>query len=374
MITFEASAGLQPRLESIEEAIKDPYLPSGLPMPLNLLEPLSRDKRTGRPPPSLSASRLGPVWPVNEHMSVKPKHLRVRVPGPLPALPAISSRVRYHRSASSANKSSLVASLDMEFAPFSQDDIELTEVAMRLSGGTAVDLGRGIAPKLPLHSKPRDGIVFLYSLQPDTMPTDPGTRTSKTLDVTIKASVLVSKECRPVIQMHWKTAVEFALASNSTIGAPGQTLQRPNRPSNTVGTSSSSAVNNMLLPNRVNPTQPDDTRRQQRAVSASDLGVTISFTAPKTAILHERFTWDVVIHNRSSKLRKLAISAVPKRLNGDGKGEPAKPGSPSANGPKNLDMDIAEAFVDENVLYAMQKSAMTKPSDILSLSATVETG
>ncbi|KAL9128388.1 MAG: hypothetical protein Q9217_002912 [Psora testacea] len=373
MITFKGFAFLQAKPESIYEAIKDPYLPSGVPLPQNLFEPLRPDKRSGGPEPSLSASRLYRVQPLSEEKSLKYKPLTVHVPGAFSALPALSSRVRYHRLANADSTFTLVVSLDMEIAPFSQEDIKVTEVRMRLSGGSAVDLGRGLVPKLPLHCKPRDCIVFLYSLVLDDLLMGSAMSMSETLDIIINATVLVSDVCRPAIQMHWKTGVDCSSALKPNLfKAPGQSIQSSNRPPSLTVTSSSTPVNSIPPSSRDGCTKQDAAPALQIAVSVDESGLTITFTAPKTVYVLEPFTWDVLILNGSSKPRRLAISAVPKRSNGGGKGHPSMHATSSGGLPGSTNM--AAAVMDEDELYAMQKTSIYRPSGVMSLSSTVEIG
>ena len=372
MIVFIASAVLKPRFESSNQLSKDPFLSSGVPVPQNLLEPLGRSKRSQEPGPGLSTTRIHRVLSLDIDTPFKTRQLRVHVPEAFHALPAISSRIRYHKSANSASNSPLVASLNMEIAPFTQDDVEITQVTMKLSDGLAQDLGQGLTPKLPLHCRPRDSIVFLYSLAPDIVSTDSTLANSRTLDVTINAIVLVSDECRPSIQMHWKTGVDFSSALNPTFRAPSRSMQRPHRSADLPISFSSSAVNIIDASAGDGHTQLDVPYTRQRAISIGGLGVTITFTTPKSVTVGEAFAWEVVILNNSSKPCRLAISAIPKRNSVDGKEYQARPTSSPAN-----DLEIIKtlkAIVDEDALYTMQKAMISRPSGIISLSPTVEVG
>ncbi|KAL9104268.1 MAG: hypothetical protein Q9163_000764 [Psora crenata] len=373
MIIFKGSAVLQPRPETIDQAINDPYLPSGVHLPENLLEPLSLDSRPGESKPALSASRLryGVERPKID-TSLKAQPLTIHVPDAFPALPAISSRVRYHRSVDPASKCTLVVALDIEIAPFSQEEIELTNVAMRLSGGSIADLGQGRDPKLPLQCKPRDGLVFLYSLTPDSFTTESAISTSRTLEIIINATVLVSEVCRPTIQMHWKTKVDFSSVLNPAFGVPGQSIQRSIGPPSVLVASSSAHINSTphLLPEAY--MGHDTAHARQSAISTGELGITITFTAPRTVNVQKAFAWDIMVTNGSSKPRRLEISADLKQGQGIIEGNPSRPSLPSADGPKRR--EVADAVMDKQVLHALQRTVISEPSSIISVSANVGTG
>ena len=353
-------------------AEKDTFLPSGMPLTQNLLEPLKSDSSSAGAGPALPASIFQKLQSLNEDVLAKLKPMKVHVPGALPALPAITSRIRYHRPANPVSKFALVAALDMETAPFSQDEIEIKAIDMRLSGGTAMDLGQGIAPKLPLNCRPRDGIGFLYSLVPTGLSNKMAVNVSRSLDVTIDATVLASPECRPSVQMHWKTNVNFSSTQNSTHGALDQSLQSSNKSHEQSVTVSQLAGNGMWLSARDVQQRPGFAQSQHGGATISDLGVTISFTAPKNVYVRKPFVWDCLILNSSSRPRKLAISAYPKRSKGDVRGRSLHPPISSANYPASGNM--AKAVVNETVLYALHRHARPGPAEIISMSATIEIG
>ena len=364
MITFKAGAVLQPSADQIDRATSDPYLLSGIPQPENLLEPLKGSERSSAEGPSLSAARLSRVTPVSDDARTQVQPLKVSVPGAFRALPAISSRVRYHKSNSPGSRASLVASLDMEMAPFSTDDIEITSVDLHISGGSAIDLGQGLIPKLPLRCRSRDNIVFLYRLALDNIFEDSAPGMTRNLDITINATVLTTDQCRPHIQMHWKTGVDFTTTLNPVYGAPGQSMQRSNRPPNLAVSGTSASVTN-----NSNSSQ-DGPRGRQRAVSVSDLGVTITFTAPSRVYVREPFNWDVLVLNGSNKTQRLALVAIPRLSRRERNEHGGADISSSAATRKHS--DVGDAVVDENLLYTMQKTALADPTDVISLSANVE--
>ena len=365
IITFRARAVLQPSVNQVDEILEDPYLPSGEPLPVNLLEALMGNVGVEAKVPSVSASRLYQVQSPVHEMNKQTRPMRVNVPAAFRALPAISSRVRYHKSSLAGNKTSLVASLDLEMAPFSSDDIEITDVELQLSGGTAIDLGKGLAPRLPSNYKPRDNLVFLYRLILDDLHEDPARGMARSLDIAVKATVLVSDQCRPSIEMHWKTAVDFLNAVNPAYGGPGQSLQRSHRPSS-LPISGTSAISHETSGISLNRPSSGQGRRD-----VGNFGVTITFTAPPKIFVGQPFNWEVLVLNSSSKPQRLVITAVPKRITKEFRERQAYLSSATA---RPNPFEIANAMVDENTLYDMQKAAMVQTTAIASLSTSVDIG
>ena len=380
MVEFKASGILSPGEEQIKQ-LRDPYLPSGVPASVNLLEPLSHDPTLKGIEPRLTASRLSRVQPLNRGVNVSNRILKSGYPSRFPAVPAISSRVHYTRSKNHAGKASLIASLDLETSPFSNEDVELTGVSMTLSEGLSEDLVGPYRPNVPWICRPKDLAVYLFRLTLNNSPPDGLSATAaQMVEVTIDAIVLASDTCRPKIHMRWKTGVDFSAALNPIYGAPGQSMQRGRRPTSLPVTPG--IPNNNTVPvsaredDEGQPLSPSGPRTRQRATSVSDLGITVSFTAPKTVLVGQPFKWDILVLNGSSRPRRLAITAIPRRRR-DWKSHAPKSSTASNGGIYSKEGDTAEAIVDENVLYAMQRNttvASESQSQVLCLSTDVRIG
>ena len=379
MIEFKAVGVLSPGGEQ-SKYLQDPLLPSGVPTSINLLEPLSNDPALKGSEPRLTASRLSRVQPMSRNLDVSNRTLRSARPSRFPAVPAISSRVHYTRSKNHAGKASLVASLDLETSPFSNENIELGELSMLLSEGITEDLV-GPHKSIPWICRPKDFAVFLFRLTLNSsLPDGPSATAAQMVEVSIDATVLVSESCRPKIQMRWKTGVDFSAALNPTYGAPGQSMQRNRRPTSLP--MAPHAANNNTVPvsaredDEVVPTSPNGPPTRQRATSVSDLGITVTFSAPDQIRVGERFQWDVLVLNGSTRPRRLTIMAIPKRKR-DWKGHAPKSSTASVGGVYHQDSATAEAIVDENLLYAMQRNTMAgleSQSQVLCLSTEVKIG
>ena len=379
MIEFKAVAILSPGQDQIKQ-LQDPYLPSGVPASANLLEPLSHDPNLEGLEPRLPASRLSRVQPLNRGLAVNNRILKTAHPSRFPAVPALSSRVHYTRSKNHAGKASLVASLDLEASPFSNENIELEKVSMTLSEGSTEDL-IGTHKPVPWICQSKDLAVYLFRLTlNNSFPDGPSATAAQMVEISIDATVLVSETCRPKIHMRWKTGVDFSAALNPVFGAPGQSMQRNRRPTSLPVTPG--LPNNNTVPvsaredDEAAPLSPNGPRTRQRAASVSDLGVTVTFTAPQTVRIGVPFKWDILVLNGSSRPRKLAIMAIPRRRR-DWKGHVPKSSTASIGGVHHKEGDTADAVVDENMLYAMQRNTVIgteSQSQVLCLSTEIKIG
>jgi len=375
MVVFKPSVILSPIKEEHGDGVRDPYLPSGIPGSMNLLESLKGDPNLQDAVPKLTGSRLSSIAPLALSEALSAGNLKVIPQKAFRALPAISSKVRYSRSNGRSGRASIIASLDIEAAPFSKDNIEITRIDMDLPDGLAEDLGRGHAPMLPLACQPKDNPVCLYRLTPDDAAAESSKpATGRTVLVSIQATVLVSKICRPNIEMRWKTGEDFSTALNPTYGAPGQSMQRPSRPRSLSTAPSTSNVNNLpaTARERDSSTSVGVNQTRQRAISVSDFNLSVTFTAPRTVRVGKPFSWDVLVLNRSSKPRQLTLTIIPKRNRGANKGHLPQSSTPSAV--ERKESDTAEAVFDEILLYGMQRNAGVEAAQVIGLSTDVRVG
>ena len=375
MIVFKPSATLQPRTEGPDDKIRDPILQSAVPASINLLESLKGDPALHGAAPKLSAAKLTSVKPSTYSEATSDSTLRLSAQKAFRAVPAISSRVRYSRLNGYKGKSSVIASLDIETAPFSKDSITIIEIDMQLSEGSIEKLGDGHAPALPLNCRAKDNPIFLYRLIPnDALYNSSSSSSARTVLITVYASVLVSDTCHPTIEMRWKTGVDFSTALNPTYGTPGQSMQRPRRPSSLSRTSAAAAGSRLPASSgdADSSAKSGADQARDRAVSMSDFGVSVSFAAPEIVQAWKPFSWDVSVLNRSSKPRQLVLTVIPKRKKVF-TGDYLSKASTSIAGARSQS-DRPEAVFDENVLYAMQKNAGNDAAQVISLSADARIG
>ncbi|EEH40891.1 hypothetical protein PAAG_02867 [Paracoccidioides lutzii Pb01] len=386
-VVFNASAILSPINISTQEH-EDEYLPSGVPGSVNVFQSLSAISSQGRsnPHPFMPASRLLRVVPATheERSTYRVQQVTERS---IRIIPIASARIRYSRLNTYSSKPTTIASLDFEVTPFTNFDVILEKIDLTLYNGQvkSLTMDSGYAP--PITCRPRDDTTFIYKLTPDHDMYGASTTTASlyALDISLAAVILVSETCRPRISMQWRTNVDFSIPLNPTYGAPSQALQRSNRPaslpmtpsqsgeaptpSRTTNTNSSSAAAAMAMTNRRSPSSS--------SYLTTELGVTISFSGPTSVEVGKPFLWDVFIVNRSQKQRKFAMVALPRRKRVDVRRYIARPSSSSASGAGGRRRDeqlIAEAVTDENIVYAMQKSAIPYETELICLSPDVRIG
>lgn len=374
-VFFRLSATLRPQTEGVSDHSKDPLLPSGVPGSINLLESLKGDPALNGLEPKLAASRLHIISSKTHDGYISDGNLRVGTQMAFRGLPAISSRVRYSKSNGRAGRPSVIASLDVETGAFSNEDIAITLVNMQLSEGSAEDLGKALAPLLPLTCRPKDNPTFLFRLTPNELAPDvSNTSSAQTVLVTVHATVLVSETCRPSIEMRWKTGIDFSTALNPLYGAPGQSMQRKNRPSSLQRMSATADGNGSYASAREAGTSSESgsIEQRRRAGSATDFGVSITFTAPKLVCVGEPFSWDVLVLNRSSRPRQLALMIIPRRRKGLTGTHSSKSSSSSVRG--RNDSEFADAVIDENLLYVMQRNSGHEATQVISMSTDTRVG
>ncbi|KAL8804395.1 MAG: hypothetical protein Q9182_002590 [Xanthomendoza sp. 2 TL-2023] len=363
MITFKASGTLRQPPSTTSEHPGDRLLQSGVAASFNILGPLTGDQELRSIRPQLTAQRLDRISSTTSPAATM-QMIRSKQRKPFPALPAMSARVRYSKSGGSSARSSTIANLDIETSPFQKEEIQLTNVSMELSDGSVEDLCTGHVIRLPMACQPRSNLVFLFRLFPSNDQAN-GSRSSslpKNLDICVNARVLISKTCRPHIQMKWRTTVDFSAALNPAYGGPSQTMQRSNRPSSLPISSGNEKHRNTSTDLDIAPASSEDS--QQQASATSGFGVTLTLTAPREVCVGQPFTWDVFLVNRSDQARKLAIVVIPKRKAADHKSHLSKTSVSSNAVSQRRDMDHADAVMDENRLYAMQKSNSKDPVQI----------
>lgn len=329
-----------------------------------MLQPLTGDKSFTSKEPFLPASRLLRVVPTtyNEEpiYNIQQHHSR-----PFRVVPAASARIRYSRLNSYTGLPTTVASLDFEVTPFLSCELSFDKADLQLSDGLIEPMSNIPGLTLPLTCRPRDDVTLVYKLTPEYGPaTSPSTTAMmSTLDISLGAMIHLSDDCQPRISMQWKTNVDFSLALNPNFGGPSQALQRNNRPTSLPMTPSHSS-------------QPSASANRsslrERAYSATDMGVTISFSGPVRVQVGSPFSWDVFIVNRSNVPRKFALIAIPRRKRVDPRGHVARPSSSSLSSRK--EEQVAEAVTDDNIVHAMQKNVAGQEAELISLSTDIRVG
>lgn len=249
----------------------------------------------------------------------------------------------------------------MEIAPYATYDARIKNVAVVLNGGEVHALS---SPKdeSAVH-KPGDQLTYLYKIMPDLASDGTPALGNKDhfLTLKIEAQVFVSKVCRPNIAIEWNTPVDFTNEQTSSLIRAAKKLNIPPAQSS-------------------KPTNPDslpahDTQSQQEQEGkTNDINITLTISGPPTVQVGKIFTWDVFIVNRSNKTRKLAVLVIAKRKRDFDKHQ-SHPSTSSIGGLRREERELlATAVVDENIVYAKQKSARTETADLLCLTTDIRLG
>lgn len=372
IVVFQPSAILRDEKAAEYGLSEDPYLPGGISASTDLLDSLKDDSVLRGLQSKLSALGLSRPGSVSEEIEFNNHSLKVLPQRNFRAIPPLTARMRYSKSSAPSGKLALFSCLDLETAPFSNHDVTITSIEMNLSEGSAIALNSSLL-KFPMPCRPKDNASFLFLLTPphsrSELPNNTSL-TSTTLDIGIEATVILSETCRPRIKMRWKTGVDFTIALNPSL--PGQLSQHKQKPGILPVTAPSGGAVTRLENEGRSAVEMANSGSSQRTKSASGLGITITFTAPHVVRVGEPFHWDAFLVNRSDLPRRLAILVIPKRKRGDPKGHSSRPSNSSMGGQK--DGGIAEHFIDENLLYAVQRNTGREPPQIVSLSTDIKLG
>ncbi|KIV78570.1 hypothetical protein PV11_06214 [Exophiala sideris] len=328
-------------------------------------------------PPYLAASRLERVLPVTAthkqrfHIAHVPSR-RYR------AVPAAIARVRYQRVDTLIPTPTNIALLDVEIVPFVRIEASIQDVDLTLKHGRAESIMPGF---LPMQCQSGECLTFIHKLHQDinTAEIPLANPNIDVLSVRIRLQVHSGRTCQPLVSMDWTTHVDFTQALNPSFGPPSQPIQRPNRPTSLpVNNGNDSGGAFLLTSTSLQPTSDVVLRG----------GLSISFTASALpAIVGEPFTWKVLVVNNSTKAAKITVIPLPRvqRQNSQAQSLAKRhaPKSPTASfHPSERrhtrdkdDVDVAQAIVDENVVYAMHHANVVPPeTDLMALTAELRIG
>ena len=363
-----------------DEDEQNPDLPPFQPLEANVLEPMRFIPGLKDNPPYLAASRLERVLPVTatHKQRVHIQHVPSRRHR---AMPATMTRIRYQKVNNFSPTPSTIALLDMDIIPFVQVDATIENIELSLKNGKTESLMPGF---LPMQCRSGDCLTFLYrlhqSLDPSVAPAiglvNPNI---DVLSVVCRLGVRLSEKCHPTLVMEWTAHVDFTQALNPSFGPPSQPIQRQNRPTSLPVNNLNGAPQAMTaVATSLQPTF-DVTARS---------GLSISFTAPgKPVTLGQAFAWKVLVMNHSTKAAKIAIIPLPRiqrqttQAQFFAKRHAPKTSTASFHPNERRhtkdgeDNDLAQAIVDENVVYALHHSnSVTPETDLMALTAELRIG
>lgn len=378
-VVFSAAANLKAAEQIDTNLLRQEYLPSQVPSGLNLLEAFSGDAYLKGIKPRLSAlrvARVAPAAPIARDLARPLKNISRQS---IKVYPAINARVRYSRPNTTPNNSSVIASLDIDITPFVNCDITLTDIQMKVHGGQVQDLNETLGLTLPVTCRPQDDISFLYRILPDDIDATNMSQI-RAIDISITATANVTTVCKPQILMQWSTSLDFTPPINNGFGQPTKPIQRPHRPSalsigatfDSIPTISSLANNHPDALPTVEATTPTRLHHRHQS-SVPDFGVTMTFSSPSASPIYpgHPFIWSIFIVNRSGRPRKLALLVLPKRRRTEAR--ITRPPS-AGHGNARRDPKVADAVLDENIIYALQRNSAMESSEVVCLSTDTRVG
>ncbi|QDS74657.1 hypothetical protein FKW77_009358 [Venturia effusa] len=348
-VYFTPSALLQPAAALAQEVIDDEYLPSEIPQPINLLQPFANDPALRGLRPNLSALRLSKSAPTP---TVPKSLLRPLKSGPRRLFRAASAllwRVRFTKSPASSEPNVTIASLDVEISPFAGSNVLVDGMDLSISPGQIEPLG----PQLPLIGQPGDQITLLYRLRPRLADSISVVSQSYQLTLNATAAVIVSETCTPQLHIDWTTPVDLPSFRPSSRAGPSKSPSKPLGP------------DSLPITDHIAPSVSS---------SVSATGVSLTISGPREVEVGEVFNWIVFAVNRSDKMHRLAILALPKRRHLD-----RRHGAKDSTSSSNMTTEDGEGVIvkpvlDDDVICTMQRTAVQEPTELICLSPDVRIG
>lgn len=360
-VYFQPTASLKPAEKAKRGVLDDEYLPSKVPTALNLLQAFESDPALAGTNPRLSALRISKIAPTATATRELVRPIRTGQRRLFRALPALIWRMKYSKSHQPLNNASLIASFELEVAHITGCRVKIENIHLSLKGGK-VQAITDVQGSNVIH-KPGDQFAYLYKLEPDLnldgfpmLGSD-----GHTVNVTISAKALISSETEAKLAIEWKTAVDFLGDHNPNLVKAAHRMSNPVTQLHTKSTDPDS-----LLPQEPSA-QGDDSQ-------SKGINVTLTISGPPRVKVGEMFHWDVFIVNRSEKTRKLAIVTIPKRRR-DYERHKSHPSTSSIGGHRSEKKDLlTSAVVDENIIYAKQKSARIEAAELICLTTDLRIG
>jgi TRAPP trafficking subunit Trs65 len=348
-VFFTPTAALQPISASpYSQDGNDDYLPSQVPRPLNLLQPLGSDLSMGEVKPYLPASRM------NKRISGVPnlsevRHIRFGPRKLFRAAPAFLWRIRFVRFPNLAEQDAILALFDIEITHFAACNVSIDSIDLNLTSGSFEAVG----VQLPIESQPGEQLTLIYKILPSEGLEKilEGSDNSRVITITLTSTVLVSDSCLPVVKIKWKQILETPPSRPPSRSAPmSATHDQPSHVDHDALTMTG---------------QPADVQSSTGVAN----GVTLNITTPPMVTIGQIFSWQVLVVNRSDQVQRIALLPIPKRRLGDHIAILNRPGSTGST--KDV---IAAPTIDENVLYSIQKTSIQESSDLVCLTPDVKIG
>jgi hypothetical protein len=344
-VFFTPSASLTPpRMSKQATNSEDAYLESQEPLPANLLQALAEDPYFAKSQPYLPASRFSksstPV-PLGRHRAIHggPRKL-------FRAIPAFLWRIRFLRYPGLSEKEAILSALDIEVAQLAGSNVSIDKIIMQLSSGMAESLG----VELPHQCQPGEQLTLIYKIHPPPISDkSKDENASRTLGITLSASVLISSTCVPKVKIKWKTFLEMPQSRPTSNAGPAPPI----------GEVTEIGHDTLTMTTQVAEVEAKPT-------ILPGLGITV--VAPDRIFAGEPFAWEVLVVNRSDKTHRLAIVPVQKRHGEMG----SRPNSMA--GLSENTASTTSPSLDEQALHSLIRASSMDATELVCLSPDVRIG
>jgi hypothetical protein len=341
-IFFTPSASLTPtRTSKQASSSEDAYLESQAPLPSNLLQALSKGAKSQPYLPASRFSKSSTPVSLGKHRAIHggPRKL-------FRATPAFLWRIRFLRYPGLSEKEVILSALDIEVTQLAGSNVSIDKVLLQLSSGTAEPLG----VELPHQCQPGEQFTLVYKIYPPSGSKKLSDESvSRTLGITLSASVSISSSCLPRVKIKWKTALEMPSTRPTSIAVPATPVGEVNEIGHDTLTMSTQLA-------------------EVEAKPAILPGLGITVVAPDRIFAGRPFAWEVLVVNRSDKTHRLAILPVQKRHGDTG----SRPNSMA--GPSEITAGIANPSLDDQSLHSLIRASHMDSTELVCLSPDVRIG
>ncbi len=358
---FTVTATLRPDNSTRTDPTKDDYLPSHTPMPINLLEAFASDPELGDVRPHLSASRITKVFPAGHGTNSSVRTLQSSPRRQFRIFPALFWRIRYSRLHFGSKDVTVLASVELEVTSYADCDVSVNEVHLTLQDGEAVPFVGISGSRLPMRCRPGDLLSLLYKIKPasDYGDSSRSAQATYAVDLSVKTTAFLPGESHPSLDVRWSTRVDAALFRADVL--------RDSLQNRGAGDGAHAATDDLQAANTQRPSSS--------TTNLADFDITFTVSGPAQIYIGEIFQWNLLVVNRSDKARTLAVLVVPKRRRAEMKQHQSKHSSSSTGALRDGQEEaLAEAVLDDNVVYVTQKSGYSEPAELVSLSPDIRIG
>lgn len=367
-----AKAVLKPQEDGVNNTEEDEYLPSGVPTAINLLR-LTQDSPSviARPPNVLGAATLIPRRPFKKSGEI----VKQATAKDFRAVSAFDARIRLCRLNDHPTKATLIATLRIKIASSAGCDVAIDSIAVLHSSGQIQPMVQHPMLGVPVSCKPVDEISFVYNVIPSGLSVGQfsGISKAKRLTVNISATALVNETCQPQIKIKLETDADpisdIKVSSRRSLQAQDEAgLLGPLTTQATVG----SGLQGDVLAKFKEKLEQTGFASQDGSSDSHNFGIGVTVTGHDDVYVWENFTWEVLVVNRSAQERTLVIIPIVRRATFDYRIHLLDLADTESAGHRYA--QLADAVKDDKRSQSIDRDAIRKPGELMSVSPDVQAG